>query len=380
MLKMKIAITSSGLEHIKRGVETWAKDLAYALKEKNIALKLYKGSGTDKNGFEKTISCIKSNSDLCRKLHRIFPPFSWHFGMGSVVQIEQTTFTVSLLPEIISKKFDIIHTQDAGVANILRIANRFGLIKSKVILAHGTEESLEFIKKFTYLQHLAPYHLEETKGQDISGRKDFVVPNFVDVERFSPEVTSNLRRELGIPPDAFVVLSVAAIKRIHKRIDYLINEISSLLTKKEVYLVIAGSKTEQTSELIRLGRKKCGNKVIFLTDYSHEKMPKVYAIADAFILCSLKEMMPITLLEALSSGLPCVCHKYPVHEWIIGKGGECIDMSKEGELARTIKKYFDESINKKVSENARKQAMGKFSKDLIINQIIDMYESVLKGQ
>lgn len=29
---------------------------------------------------------------------------------------------------------------------------------------------------------------------------------------------------MGIPEDAFVVLSVAAIKKVHKRIDYLINE------------------------------------------------------------------------------------------------------------------------------------------------------------
>ena len=40
---------------------------------------------------------------------------------------------------------------------------RLGLVRTKTILAHGTEEPAAFLKKITYLQHLAPWHLEECR-------------------------------------------------------------------------------------------------------------------------------------------------------------------------------------------------------------------------
>ncbi|MBU0477485.1 glycosyltransferase [bacterium] len=385
--KFNICVISSGLEHIKRGVETWANDLSHALKEKYVHIMLYKGSGIKKNGFEKNISCIRCGSRLSKSLLNILPSFSWHFGLGSAFQMQQTTFAFNFLPEAMLKQFDIIHTQDPDVANILRIAKKVGLIKSKVILAHGTEEDFEFIKKFDYLQHLAPLHLEEAKMAGLNGKKSFVIPNFVNTERFKPLaapdcrgglnlpynlVRRDMREGFGIPGDAFVVLCVAAIKSTHKRIDYLINE----MVKTKGFLVVAGSSTDQTHELKAMARKKLKDRFIFLTDFPHERMNEIYRIADVFTLCSLKEMMPIALLEALSSGLPSIVNKHPVVEWMVGDGGESIDMSKEGELAKALEKYMDESYRKDKGRRARRQAIKNFSENVVVEKIIEMYREI----
>ena len=45
------------------------------------------------------------------------------------------------------------------------------------------------------------------------------------------------------------------------------------------------------------------------------------------------EMMPIALIEATASGLPCLVNRHPVLDWISGPGGEQIAMSQNGELA-----------------------------------------------
>ena len=37
-------------------------------------------------------------------------------------------------------------------------------MRTRTILAHGTEEPLSFQRKITYLQHLAPWHLEEARA------------------------------------------------------------------------------------------------------------------------------------------------------------------------------------------------------------------------
>jgi hypothetical protein len=47
------------------------------------------------------------------------------------------------------------------VADWCRRFRRLGLVRTKEILAHGTEETAEFLAKFDYVQHLAPWHLSE---------------------------------------------------------------------------------------------------------------------------------------------------------------------------------------------------------------------------
>jgi hypothetical protein len=58
------------------------------------------------------------------------------------------------------------------------------------------------------------------------------IPNFVDCAAFRPARNADerlaVRRRVGIPEDAFVVGCVAAVKKDHKRIDYLIGEVSGL--------------------------------------------------------------------------------------------------------------------------------------------------------
>jgi len=378
--RFKVVVTSAKLEHITRGVETWARDTAHTLYEKGINVTLYKGSGPKRYPYEKALPSIIEGTVLSQRLCKILPKFLWHIGFGFAEQIEETTFSWSLIKETLQKKYDIIHTQDAHVAEALQFANRIGLIRSKIILGHGTEEPFSFLKKLDYVQHLAPYHQWEAE-QNLGPHKGwFAIPNFVNTERFKPGRNPQLRRDLGIPEDAFVILSVAAIKPTHKRVDYLIKETAQLIAQgqQNVYLIVAGGKTSKTDEIIVLGKKLLGDRVRFLVNQTADKMPGIHNLADVFVLCSLKEMMPIALLEALSSGLPCLGNKYPVIEWMIGKGGECLDMAQPGKLVEIVPKYLDSSYHQERSQLARAHAVNSFSKEVVINQIIEMYTKVLQ--
>ena len=109
-------------------------------------------------------------------------------------------------------------------------------------------------------------------------------------------------------------------------------------------------------------------------------MPQIYGAADVFALASLKEIFGIAFLEALACGVPCVGHKYPVTEWIIGHGGSCIDMQRPGGLARESSRYLDRLLRTEKSGLAREQALGLFSKEVVTAQILRMYETVLRKQ
>lgn len=206
---MRIAIASSGLGHVARGVETWACDTAVALAqtmnlewEKSIEQKETKETkGRDlisaEGGEEKSsllslfpsvqassirdsvtlfcaaplanpvschvvpLSCLKRGDPLAKFLTRIMPGFTWRWGLKDTYGWEQFTFWMLLWPKLRRGKFDILHVQDPMVANWCRLFRGWGLVKTKEILAHGTEESVEFLNRFDYVQHLAPWHLEQ---------------------------------------------------------------------------------------------------------------------------------------------------------------------------------------------------------------------------
>jgi hypothetical protein len=190
---MKIAIASSGLGHVVRGVETWACDTAEALEEvRRKRLDVRRGKevkretldvrriGEDEP-FQVTLfaaaplplstahcplptvilSCLKRGDRLAKFLTRIMPGFTWRWGFKSTYGWEQFTFWMRLWPKLRRGKFDILHVQDPLVANWCRLFRKWGLVKTKEILAHGTEEPLEFLNRFDYVQHLAPWHLSE---------------------------------------------------------------------------------------------------------------------------------------------------------------------------------------------------------------------------
>jgi glycosyltransferase involved in cell wall biosynthesis len=300
--------------------------------------------------------------------------------MGSGYEIEQTSFALKLIRCLRQWQCDLLHVQDPQVAWIVQRAHQLGWLPTRTILAHGTEEPLEFQRKITYLQHLAPWHLEEARAAGVWKSTWTAIPNFIDTNHFAPGGAEALRSELGIPPDGLVVLTVAAIKRHHKRIDYLINEFLTLRQRHPelpVWLVIAGGREHETDSLIQEGNRLLGDRVRFLVQFPRERMPELYRAADVFVLCSLKEMMPIALLEATASGLPCVVNRHPVVEWMIGSGGRAIDMEVAGELAGTLGTLLhDSELRRGYGRRAREDCESRFSQGQVVDQILDYYDFV----
>lgn len=375
---MRVAIAASGLGHVARGIEAWAADLGRALADRGVAVKLCKGAGEAVEPFEQVVGCWPREAAETRRLLRALPRrLSWRFGLGSGYGVEQTTFALRLLRHLRREQFDLLHVQDPLVASIVQRANRLGLVRTKVILGHGTEEPLAFLKKLDYVQHLAPWHLEEAREAGVWKPTWTAIPNFIDVETFAP-TGANLRDELGIPADGLVVLTAAAIKRGHKRIDYLIDEFARLRESSPqlpVWLVIAGGWEQETDALVEEGRKRLGDRVRFLVRFPRERMADLYRTGDIFVLCSLKEMMPIALLEALASGLPCLVNRHPVVEWMVGPGGEAIDMATPGALAAACGKYLEQGSTRAASAaEARRHCVENFSRDQVVDQLLAYYE------
>jgi 1,2-diacylglycerol 3-alpha-glucosyltransferase len=380
-----IVVASSGLGHVARGVEAWANDLAEALESRRASVSLCKGGGQAERSFEKLVPCWQRESTRARRLVSLLPKWlGWRVGLGSSYGIEQSTFTWNLIGHLRRTRADILHVQDPLIALHVQRARRLRLVRTKVILAHGTEEPFAFQRKITYLQHLAPWHLEEARQAGHSKPTWTAIPNFIDTQRFAPGRSGALRAELGIPTQALVVLCAAAIKREHKRVDYLLREMAHLRACRPelpVWLVVAGGWETETDEVIAVGERLLGERVRFLVRFPRARMPDLYRAADVFTLCSLKEMMPIALIEAAASGLPCLVNRHPVMEWMIGPGGRAIDMSQPEALATALANVLqDLALREMLGQAARRHCLAGFAKDVVLDRIIRYYHFVTESK
>jgi glycosyltransferase involved in cell wall biosynthesis len=206
-----------------------------------------------------------------------------------------------------------------------------------------------------------------------------MVPNFVDTDRFTPGDQQRARAAFSLPPHSLVVLCCAAIRRHHKRVDYLLAEFGRALhlTSRDMILVIAGGREADTDRIIADGRALLGDRVRFLTDLPRHRMPDLYRAADVFTLASLHEMFGIVLIEAMASGLPVVCHDAPGLRSVVGPAGHYANFSVPGGLAGALTSALDPQVHRRLSCAARPQAEDNFGEKVVIRDILAMYRQVL---
>ena len=87
-------------------------------------------------------------------------------------------------------------------------------------------------------------------------------------------------------------------------------------------------------------------------------------------------MMPIALLEAASSGLPCLVSRHPVVVWMAGPGGEGVEMERPGALAGALRAYLHAGFRQRKGAAARRHAVENFGKDVILKQYLAMYKDI----
>jgi D-inositol-3-phosphate glycosyltransferase len=126
------------------------------------------------------------------------------------------------------------------------------------------------------------------------------VPNAVDLSRFHPASAAEraaARRSFGISADATVVLFVGRL--VAKKHLALVADALARVDAPWHALVI-GDGPERSA----LG--PLGARVTHVADLPFARMPEAYAAADLFTLPSRDEGTPLTVLEAMAAGLPCV--------------------------------------------------------------------------
>jgi glycosyltransferase involved in cell wall biosynthesis len=362
---------------VRRGIEAWAEDTAAALHRRGVIVSLF--GGAPGPGLFEALPCMKRHRGAARCAASVFRRLGgWRYGLGSAWDVEQTTFAFFLWLQV-RREFDIVHVQDPTTGKILDYLHRSGMSRPRVILANGTDESVEWLSNIRVVQELSPAAASRWQRRDRNRQTVvFCVPNFINLETFSAGDQEVARRRLDLPVKALIVLCCAAIGRFHKRIDYLIREFAAFAEgyAGAAFLVIAGARESDTDAVVALGRELLGERVRFLVDLPRTEMPQLYRAADLFVLSSLFETFGIVLLEAMAIGLPVICNDTPTFRHVVGPAGLFADISKENDLARALQAMARPAVRTPLAQAARAHVEANFSERVVVDQLLEMYGKV----
>lgn len=189
--------------------------------------------------------------------------------------------------------------------------------------------------------------------------------------RLSDEERARLRRRLGLPTDRRIVISVAALNRTHKRLDYVIEELASL-PEPRPFLLLVGQPEEETPELVSLARGRLGEAGFQIRTVPAAEVEDLSRASDAFVLASLYEGLPRALVEASAIGLPCLVHDYPVTQYALGAHGYSADLTRPGSLANLISGLADADVAPELARARHAYAYEHFSWDVLRPRYVEL--------
>ena len=143
--------------------------------------------------------------------------------------------------------------------------------------------------------------------EDLDDSSVITISNGIDTEKFRPAIggqCKSARSELGIPADAFVIGGVGRL--VSQKNFLLFLKVASNILKKypEVRFAIAGTGPLET--ILRAEAENLGisSQILFLGHVSDRQ--SLYHALDVLLITSDFEGTPMTLLEAMASGVPVV--------------------------------------------------------------------------
>jgi glycosyltransferase involved in cell wall biosynthesis len=143
--------------------------------------------------------------------------------------------------------------------------------------------------------------------EDLDDSSVVTISNGIDTERFRPAIGAQrkqARSELGMPADAFVIGGVGRL--VFQKNFLLFLKVASNILKHypEVRFAIAG--TGPLEPILRAEAENLGisSQIIFLGHVSNRQ--SLYHALDILLITSDFEGTPMTLLEAMASGIPVV--------------------------------------------------------------------------
>ena len=205
----------------------------------------------------------------------------------------------------------------------------------------------------------------------------YSIPNPIDTDFYTPISRSQARKRLNLPLEKKILLFGAAnVADPRKGIALLLHALKSLSINKrakDIELVIFGKTPPGLAEELPFPTR-------FMNYISEaETLVDLYNAADVFVLPSLEDNLPNTVMEALSCGTPVAAFRIGGVPEMVAHG-ICGYLAEPGDadgLAAGIEYILFNCEDKVCRENSRTKVLENFSPSLVAGKYFELYKKLL---
>ncbi len=301
--------------------------------------------------------------------------------------------------DLLKQRFDLIHCHSPVCAAIVRAeAQKYRKMSETKVLytAHG----FHFYTGAPAISWLVYYPIEKlcsrwtdvliTINQEdyrrakekLKAKEVVYIPGIgIDTGKFAynDNRRERIRKELGLKDTDLILLSVGELNKnknhgvIIKAFEKMRNE--NILPKNLYYVVVGiGSRKEQLKRLAR--DVKLSNRILF-AGYRSD-VADFYDASDVFVFPSYREGLSLSLMEAMSSGLPCIVSNIRGNRDLIDcNGGYRVTLNSSDGWARAISDVIENKKVMKAFGVYNQKKVLKFSSDTVNRKMRGIYGSVL---
>ena len=206
-----------------------------------------------------------------------------------------------------------------------------------------------------------------------------VIPNPIDTRIFHCTNKQEVRRKEHLPDDKKLILFVSQrATNVNKGMNYLMEACRIMVERhpemhEQLAMVVIGGHSEEFEQECPLPFFPLG----YISN--QQRMADIYNAADLFVLPSLSENLPNTIMEAMACGVPCIGFN-------VGGIPEMIDHQKNGyvaelrnseDLAKGIGWVLREADYEMLSKNAMYKVANNYSQSSVALRYIEIYQQAL---
>lgn len=302
---------------------------------------------------------------------------------------------IQLMKILKAEKPDLLHTHSSKAGFLGRLAGR--MMKVPVIVhtpnafAFGREGGTVLLDGlYRVLEQVAGNFCDilvavspseaQLARQVVSAEKVICIPNGIDVKEFEFNVdTAAKRKALGLPEKSPLILSVGRLAPQKAPFDFL--EAATEVLRKEPQARFAflgdGPLIEKVKGVIR---RRHLERQFFLFDW-REDAREIMACCDLFVISSLWEGLPYSLLEAMALSKPVVATEARGNRDVVleGETGLLVPLRRPRHLAGAILKMLgDPALAKKMGQAGRRHVEQHFKLEAHLEATVHLYEALLK--
>lgn len=210
------------------------------------------------------------------------------------------------------KGYDVLHVHANSATSVIELmAAKVAGVPKRIHHNHTSKTRYPLLGKILYPLFKYSYTdaiaCSDAAGKWLFGEGKYIVlPNAIDIDRFkfNPSVRQIIRGEFGIKKEEFIVGHIGKFMDA-KNHEFLIKLFAFYYSKHRNSKLLLVGDGEWRPKVEKWVKESGCSEAILLAGLRSD-IPEILQAFDVFVFPSIYEGLPLTVLEAQASGLPCI--------------------------------------------------------------------------